>query len=160
MKWTEEEKCLIVKLYKTHTCREIGKIIGRTSEAVTTRLSMMGKSNKGRGRRHDVDYNYSSVVDPEQAYWAGFIAADGCLYERGFTLTFLLQQKDYLQLQKFKEACSYSGPVRFGTTPTLQAPSVTELFIKDVLGLDIPRLEGKLELFHKVKSLGEEVSVG
>jgi hypothetical protein len=120
MRWTEKEKQLIVELYRTHTCKEIGKMIGRTTAAVTTRLSMLGKSNKGRGRRHDVDYNYFSTLDPERAYWAGFIAADGCLYERsGGTLSFLLKRTDYKHLEKFKENCSYSGPVRFGRTPLL-----------------------------------------
>lgn len=117
MRWTEEEKCSIVELYKTHTCKEIGELIGRTTDAVTTRLSMLGESNKGRGRRYDVDYNYFSVLNPERAYWAGFIAADGCLYERSFVVSFMLQRTDYQQLEKFRIACGYSGAVRFGNTP-------------------------------------------
>jgi len=52
------------------------------------------------------DFIFQSITTEEQAYWLGFIAADGCVYEypdqkRG-SLIITLNKKDINQLEKFK----------------------------------------------------------
>lgn len=41
-------------------------------------------------------------ITPESSYWAGFIAADGCVDEKG-RVRFYLQLSDHTHLQKFAE---------------------------------------------------------
>lgn len=54
--------------------------------------------------------DFFEVIDTEEkAYWLGFIAADGCVYERGphkerLGFSMSLAEKDYNHLLKFKES--------------------------------------------------------
>ena len=52
-----------------------------------------------------INKDYFSNLDKNSCYWAGFIAADGCLYERYKQLSFDLKVDDYAHLLKF---CAYT----------------------------------------------------
>lgn len=57
--------------------------------------------------------NFFSQNTPESFYWAGFIAADGCINKHGKKLSIGLSYKDKELLEKFKKCINYTGPIRF-----------------------------------------------
>lgn len=76
---------------------------------------------------YSVDENFFYRDTPESFYWAGFIAADGCVsYTRknktsGF-LSILLSAQDIGVLEKFKKAVGFDGNIRI-TKPTDHNPN-------------------------------------
>lgn len=53
--------------------------------------------------------NYFNIPNLENSYWAGFIAADGCLWGRGDAVEIGLQEKDKVHLQNFANSVGYDG---------------------------------------------------
>ncbi len=67
---------------------------------------------KGQGkRRYNCNNDYFGILNEENCYWAGFIAADGCV--RINKLTFCLSEKDKDHLLKFKNVIQHTGPLRY-----------------------------------------------
>jgi len=70
--------------------------------------------------RHSCNETFFQQDTPESFYWAGFIAADGCVRysERGkygkprYDLYIALAQKAKSHLEKIKDSLEYSGPIK------------------------------------------------
>ncbi|MCA6430287.1 MAG: hypothetical protein IM613_12710 [Cytophagales bacterium] len=62
-------------------------------------------------RIYDFNRKYFTELTLENCYWAGFIAADGCVQDNG-TLSIGLAVKDKEHLQKFADAIGYTGSLR------------------------------------------------
>lgn len=61
------------------------------------------------------DFYFSKIDTEEKAYWLGFIAADGCVFERpncGSTLSFSLNIKDRGHLEKFLKDIKSSALIK------------------------------------------------
>lgn len=58
----------------------------------------------------DIDY-FSNINSEEKAYFLGLLMADGCNYEKGFTLS--LQEEDYLIIEKFKKSIKFTGKINY-----------------------------------------------
>jgi DNA-binding transcriptional regulator WhiA len=63
-------------------------------------------------RRHSHNESYFKHPTNESSYWAGFIAADGSLCDRNYSLSVGLAEKDRQHLIKLKAATGYSGRIR------------------------------------------------
>jgi transposase len=63
--------------------------------------------------RYDCDHNFFSKNTESSFYWAGFIAADGCLKSRGNSriLQIGLSVKDLNHLEKFKDIINAENPI-------------------------------------------------
>lgn len=67
-------------------------------------------------KQHNVDEDYFKVIDTEEkAYWLGFIAADGCVYECGNSKRFQinLSTVDLEHLKKLKESLKTDYEITF-----------------------------------------------
>lgn len=114
--WTTEEdnKILFKKKsdesWKDFTSRELPH---RTHEAVRLHaVRYLGVNNKTYTHRtYSFDKDVWKTQTPESCYWAGFIAADGCLieYNGGTSLCIDLQKRDSSHLEKFAKFCEYNG---------------------------------------------------
>lgn len=64
----------------------------------------------------NIKYNknefYFSVLTLENCYWAGYIAADGCIRHNPDKLQLVCSEKDNILLEKFKNSIKYTGPIR------------------------------------------------
>ena len=107
--WTYEEEEIVKSMYGFSPHKRIlAKLCFRTDAALRAKASSLGcKGNaklvgglakKGIYRRKYIR-NYFDVIDEERAYWAGFIAADGCIFRNSLKIT--LAKKDKCQLEKF-----------------------------------------------------------
>lgn len=79
------------------------------------RLKRLGLTRNGfSAKNYSVNDDYFEHIDTEeQAYWFGFLLADGCIRyaNRSAQITLELADQDYLHLQKFKECLRFSGPI-------------------------------------------------
>lgn len=68
-------------------------------------------------RKTDVNHNYFSVVGPDQAYWLGFLYADGAVFPPGHQksgkISLVCKESDIDHtLVKLKESLGYSGSIK------------------------------------------------
>jgi len=73
---------------------------------------------------YSLNKNYFAIPNLENCYWAGFIAADGCLWKRGDAVELSLQERDKSHLENFAKCVGYNGPIvkrkSAGSFPTKQ----------------------------------------
>lgn len=68
-----------------------------------------------RVQKIQADYDKFHVIDSaEKAYWLGFIAADGCVYQRdkNATLIISIHQKDIEHLKKFQKFMNTTAEIK------------------------------------------------
>ena len=88
----------IKDLYKKHkSLKIVSKIIGCSAEGLRKKMIKNGISVNKR-IRYSFNERFFSEDSEASFYWAGFIAADGCLYKK--TLSIGLSSKDKCHLQK------------------------------------------------------------
>lgn len=92
-------------------------------------------------QKYSVNHNAFSRYTPESAYWAGFIAGDGCVYSHGLAngnstnnyLTVALQIKDANHLESFKSFLNYDGVLYYKNTGTAVSITVNSIQIVEDL---------------------------
>lgn len=118
--WTDEENQKILKnkiaeeTWASFAAREMPH---RTADAVRLHaIRYMGiKNSVATCRQHFFKKDRWKEQTPESCYWAGFLAADGCLIEYSpgrFSLALELQKSDQDVLKRFSDFCEYSGPLQ------------------------------------------------
>lgn len=72
---------------------------------------------KGRQRVYTCNDNFFSIPNPVNCYWAGFLAADGCIKHSGTRrkIAVVLQRKDAAHLEQLLKDLSASNPVHLRT---------------------------------------------
>lgn len=103
----------LIEVYKkTKSIRKTGYKLGMSHETARYKLKKLGVINKPI--RYIWNDNYFSLDTPETFYWAGFIAADGCvkLHSNKYKqLSIGLAKKDHNHLEKFKKTINFNGPI-------------------------------------------------
>lgn len=109
----EVDKIKLIDSYNKHrSIRKVGLELGISHETARIKLKAFGILNKPI--LYTCNDDLFSQDTPESFYWAGFIAADGCVklhnkkYKR---LSIALEQKDHIHVEKFKRTISFTGPV-------------------------------------------------
>jgi hypothetical protein len=102
--------------------RGLARKYGTSHGAVAHMFDRFGLSyNHDKTGALPVNDNYfSSLVDPNVAYWIGFLTADGCVYKNYLRLG--LAEKDLSHLEKFRDDLSSSHKI----STTLTAHSLHE----------------------------------
>lgn len=70
-------------------------------------------------QKYNGDYDIFQIIDTaEKAYWLGFLAADGCNYQRKTNASIIINIKsqDIEQLYKFKKFCKTNAEIKIYTT--------------------------------------------
>jgi len=116
MKWTKKETDILCKYYGVIPTSDIIRIYlpdrnrgmlkykARQIGLSADRVAMTSKAK----RLYNVNSNYFSNNTLETFYWAGFIAADGCITDDG-RLQLGVATKDLAHLKKFMRAVQYNG---------------------------------------------------
>ena len=112
-KWTEEDDKVLKDNYEKGLKVCLALLPHHPKESILTHANDLGlrvnMSELMRTYRYKRDY--FSKLTLENCYWAGFIAADGCIHDDG-TLTIELAIKDKKHLDKFANAVCYTGSLR------------------------------------------------
>lgn len=116
--WSEEE-CQILKTYYGQILnREICQyyLPSKNCNAIYYKAKCLGlksQDRRGRQRQYFFNHNYFSIPNVENSYWAGYIAADGCLYKCSNkpTLTLVCKKEDVEILESFKSATGATNKI-------------------------------------------------
>ena len=115
VKRTQEE---VAKLYnELGSLSKVAKKIGATKEGVRMFMKRHNIPVKDLVR-YDVNHDFFKKENERSLYWAGFIAADGCVKQRigrndfRYELSIGLSSKDHNHLEKLASDIEYNGPVR------------------------------------------------
>jgi hypothetical protein len=117
--WTEEEKSLLRELYGKVRVKEIARRLGRSVAGIyqqaCTRHGLVSAGKSVFIAESKIKYQYDrhffATVNEESAYWAGFLAADGCLSPARRTVQVYLGTRDRGHLEKLAAALGYTGPI-------------------------------------------------
>ena len=117
---TELQKQLILDNFGKILMSEIVKITGVKYRSITKFLKNRGlkltKEERStlyyqRKKKYEVNETFFSERTPESFYWAGFIAADGCIISKS-RLQIKLSIKDINHLETFKTNIGYTGVIK------------------------------------------------
>lgn len=108
----------------------------------------LNKETNFSNRKYELNENYFENIDSsEKAYWLGFIAADGCVYQTGSgsnVLSFNLNIKDKNHLEKFLQAIESTAIIKiikgtgFGTGTDIASLQInSNKMVKDLNSLGI-----------------------
>lgn len=112
--WTKEEIEIIRENINTVPYKSIAAMLpGRNVDDVKTRASLEGIKRKGtRFPWRSLDESFFSKPTTLSSYWAGFLAADGCVVTSPRTeIRIGLNVKDIDHLRRFSLDCGYDGPI-------------------------------------------------
>jgi hypothetical protein len=114
-RWTSEEDALILTEYGVTSLRELlRKLPGRTRHSIIHRRRILGvPGNAGASQakyKHDV--NFFSRKSLVACYFAGFIAADGCVFPPKKTVKIAVHSRDRNILEHFRDATQFTGVIR------------------------------------------------
>lgn len=120
--WTDEEDKIVINLLGKNNYETISSILKtRTAQAIRSRVEKKLKlHNPFHPRIWFHDENFWSVPNTLNSYWAGFMAADGCVvkeYNGKPVNKFAcgLSTKDEHHLQLFKKMVKYNGDLKYRT---------------------------------------------
>lgn len=112
--WTEEEVQIIRAHINTMPYAKLTAMLpGRNIDDVKTRASLCGIKREGiRFPKRSLDENFFRSGTLLSAYWAGFIAADGCVVTHPRReLRIGIHTKDLQHLKNFVHDVGYDGPI-------------------------------------------------
>jgi hypothetical protein len=105
----------LIRDYKELQClTKIANKYGVHRQTIANKFNKLHIVYKSKTYRFSSNENYFNNDNEEVFYWAGFLAADGCLYERkdGFKqLCLKLATKDLPHMQLFKKCIETNAPI-------------------------------------------------
>lgn len=123
-KYSEEEIKYIESSYGKITYKDMAEVLGRTPAAVKRAAYVYcsiptvatGTHKFSRHKRtYDCNDDFFYTSTSESDYWAGFIAADGCILDKsaGYkALQITLAAKDEEHIVKFMKAINFNGVIQ------------------------------------------------
>lgn len=109
-RWTPAECEILQAQFGKLTYKQIGELLDRNWISVRHQASAQRLTQGSNlGRKFSVDHAFFANPSPLNSYWAGFIAADGCV--RGKRLTVKLSDKDADHLARLASDIGYTGPI-------------------------------------------------
>ena len=111
-KWSDKEKEILSETYSKLGSKETAALLGRPIYSVRKMASkLLIKGSHNCRRKYTVNTEFFLQPALLNSYWAGFIAADGCIFERDRAVIISLNEKDENHLQKFCQDTLYTGRI-------------------------------------------------
>lgn len=105
----------------------MGRSIAGIYQQACTRQGLISAGKSAFISESKIKYHYNrhffSAVNKDSAYWAGFLAADGCLSPERRTVQVYLSTRDRGHLAKLALAIGYTGPIVDSKTINNFAPN-------------------------------------
>ena len=115
---TQEDLCIITHYASTSVAELCNLLPNRTAKSIIHRKKTLNLDFDKRklNRKYNINMNYFSIPTIENSYWAGFIAADGCLSPKKHLVSFGQKAEDGYLLEQLTKDCGFTGEVRYFTT--------------------------------------------
>ncbi len=114
-RWSQAELETLASFYGLKMAKDLANLLpSRTPEAIIQKARSLNlKANRKFTRKqYQVNYDYFSVPNLENSYWAGFIAADGNIGDPKDRVRIKLAASDVDHLETFKECCGATNPIK------------------------------------------------
>lgn len=161
--WTKEEIDFIKENYNKYTKHQLSEILGKSKGAIQQKANRMGIKKKSV---YFYNKNFFKKIHTEQqAYWLGFIFADGWItdYELGIELN----ENDDKHLRKFNKDISGNLAIKYrshkptiikGKNVGIRRTCVLKIFSKEIVNDLIGHgcLKNKSMLIEKPKDIPNE----
>lgn len=115
-KWLLEEDEILKYIYGKVKIEHVLEMIPRhTYGSIHKRVKFLGLKGdpKLAQKKYTINKYFFSDLNTESCYWAGFIAADGCI-GKGSSIHIGLSTKDEEQIVKFIQSVGYNGYIKRG----------------------------------------------
>jgi len=113
--WTDSEIEFLKQNYAVGSRASlVTGLNGRLWHSVLVKASDLGLRRLYRTSRASVDDLYFSIPVVENSYWAGYIAADGCVISNRPVVTINIKRSDSEHLEKFARCVHYAGKIHYG----------------------------------------------
>lgn len=114
--WSKEDDKFLINNYSKIKIDNIVSILNKNRTAIKSRASRIGLLGNPRTliiNRRKLNFNeyYFSEPNINNCYWAGFIAADGCI-SNNIVIDISLSIKDKTILENFKKEICFDGKIR------------------------------------------------
>lgn len=111
--WTSADDEIVKSMRSEHVPYSvIAERLHRPLNSVRARARFLGICGHRSITYHPFNRSYFKCVTDESAYWAGFIAADGCICDGGRSVNIVLSDRDRCHLDHLCACIGYSSPVR------------------------------------------------
>lgn len=128
IEWTTDELLVLENNYHTGlSCQEMSVLLpNRTISAIHSKASLLNlKSSYASGRKYEYDKFFFDKFTKESCYWAGFLAADGCVMHIDGYKLLRVEIKEKYHLQKFLDCMSSDTPIHFSRKKQLHAVTLS-----------------------------------
>lgn len=115
--WKLEEDILLKKLItQGMSYKDMDKyILGRTRRAIDSRAFILGLKSGTPKIKHSKDENFWEIPNKLNCYYAGLLAADGCIHDQSNSTSWSCEVKDKIYLEYFSNYIKFSGTIKYGT---------------------------------------------
>jgi hypothetical protein len=112
-KWTKQENETVIQYYGKIKTKDLSKLLpNRTISAIHSRAQKYGlNGNHSFAKKYNVNQNFFDIPNLENSYWAGYLAADGCLSDNSVRL--LCEKTDDEILQAFKNSVQATQDIKY-----------------------------------------------
>lgn len=113
-RWTDEETTFLKENYLKYTVSQIAELVNHPLESTRDKANSLGLKHPQKIYFYNENFfEYPSVLN---SYWAGFIAADGCLkLPPKSRLDLKISVKDLTHLEQFRSDISSNAKIRHYT---------------------------------------------
>lgn len=111
--WTIEEERFLINNYKSMKNKDISLILNKTLKSIELKAKRLGLK---KDKKYFYDYSkFLSITTEEDAYWLGFLYADGyvCITSRSYWFGCDLQASDFEHLEKLNKFMGSNRPIRY-----------------------------------------------
>lgn len=125
-KWTEKENKILKKYYgKIESAKKISETLlpNRTKDAIRMQAKKLGLRITDIYRKYNLNINYFDQPTTQNSYWAGYIAADGCIIAQSNSLTISTKIDDINILHSFQEAIESNYKITIIPAKTRKFPN-------------------------------------
>jgi hypothetical protein len=114
MQWTKRDLHILKTQYGKIKIEQLELLLSNHKrQAIQKKAQVIGiKGNQTVAQRlYDRDDNFFDKPSVRNCYWAGFIAADGCVGQKDNNIKLCISAKDKEIIENFKTHTQYTGPL-------------------------------------------------
>jgi hypothetical protein len=133
-KWSDKEIEKLTIVYPTFNWKQLSlEFTGKSRGSIRRKANLLGIRKENLSllyRVHRRNSRFFSEINPITSYYAGLLAADGCISDNG-SVSLSLHNNDVTYLEKFKLALEYDGKITKSKTEEI---SVLRICDRGIIG--------------------------
>lgn len=136
--WCPVELLLVKRLYPAYALRDLPSFFAdKSKEQIRSKIKYLSLTSRKALKTQSIAHNYFSQDSIESAYWAGFIAADGCVHNE-WLLSVGISRSDRDHLVRLAECLGVPDDVRDVVSPGTRVINGVQYKTKGISRLSVP----------------------